>query len=183
MGRLNSVYIGLPQPCSTVFGWRVCWACVHCYRRQLWACAEGPVTVEHVSGLESTDDSTSSVASALWFPSTPTQLLSSNRESVLSPALPPVGWKMLGKMLRTHLLIWKMRNGEGGLLARPILRVHRLRIDSAVLHIREGLKNKEASCRLHHCSSPNQPWNLRRRETTASAGPVSMLSSASGPQL
>lgn len=114
MGRLNSVYMGLPQPCSTVSDWRVCWVCVHCYRRQLWAHhAEGPVTVELVSSLKSIDDSTSSVASALRFLSTPTQLLSSNRESVLSPALPPVGWKTLGKMLRTHVLIWKMRNGGG----------------------------------------------------------------------
>lgn len=88
---------------------------MHCYRHQLRAHhAEGPVTVERVSGLESLDDSTSSMARALQFLSTPTQLLSSNQESVLSPALPPVGWKTLGKMLRIHCLIWKMRNGWGG---------------------------------------------------------------------
>lgn len=40
--------------------------------------------------------------------------LPSNQESVLSPALPPVCWKTLGKMLRTHCLIWKMRNGVRG---------------------------------------------------------------------
>lgn len=99
-------------------GWVDCTVCTlaflsHAVQYLTEVCAEyvciviavSSVLIKRVSGLESVDDSTSSMASALRFLSIRTQLVSSDRESVLSPALPPVCWKTLGKMLSTHFLI------------------------------------------------------------------------------